>query len=244
MSTRKIKSRLGFALILALLLLSFSSLRLHADEENTLQSDLESHGTSVGTTFCKWGFPWPRTVYYYVSSSIGWPNFIQGGGPSFADRISYGGNTWNGWNFNLSFQKTTSTSVARNGHPTLVSQHYLGNTANNVVASVSISPPSNCNLDQGNPIVQSVMKWDPDYYFYTDCKATGTAWCQSQGYYDIHNVSSHEFGHWFHLGHSGDNNHASNSETTMYPTFALGEWKKRDLTADDIYAAYIMYGYR
>ena len=29
-----------------------------------------NHGSTVGTGFCKWDFPWPRTVNYWVSTTV------------------------------------------------------------------------------------------------------------------------------------------------------------------------------
>lgn len=89
-----------------------------------------------------------------------------------------------------------------------------------------------------------MTSWDPDKRFYSDCRAAGSAWCDANNYDDIHNVSAHEMGHWFHLGHSGDNNHTVNTSATMYGYIPEGEWRKRDLTTDDITAGAIVYGYR
>ena len=32
-----------------------------------------NHGSTVGVSFCKWDFPWPRTVNYWVSTAVAWP---------------------------------------------------------------------------------------------------------------------------------------------------------------------------
>lgn len=89
-----------------------------------------------------------------------------------------------------------------------------------------------------------MTSWDPDKRFYSDCRAAGSAWCDANNYDDIHNVSAHEMGHWFHPGHSGDNNHTVNTSATMYGYIPEGEWRRRDLTTDDITAGAIVYGYR
>ena len=154
------------------------------------------------------------------------------------------GGTWSDQGFNLSFNRVSTTSAATNGYGR-VSEHVVAQPAlSTSIADTFIYPNTGCNRDQGQPIQQAVTSWDPDRRFYSDCRAAGTSWCASNGYYDIHNVAAHEFGHWFHLGHSGDNNHSINTYATMYGTIYLGEWNKRDLTSDDAAAAALEYGYR
>lgn len=203
-----------------------------------------THGTSVGTSFCKWDFPWTtgQSVKYWVSSTFAGPQF-PGGFDDAVARVSYGAGTWNDWGFNLHFSLAESTSEAANGYGR-VSQHVVATPPNSgSIASVFIYPNTNCNREIGRPIQQAVTSWNPNFRFFSDCRAAETTWCRDNGYHDIHNVAAHEFGHWFHLGHSpADSSHATNQNATMYGYISLGEWKKRDLTSDDIYAGTLEYG--
>lgn len=122
----------------------------------------------------------------------------------------------------------------------LVASAFTGRTVVNANHGTTVGT-SFCKWDVPRP--RAVTSWDPDRRFRFDCRAAGASWRASNGYYDIHNVAAHEFGHWFHLGHSGDNNHSTNFDATMYCCQPLGEWKKRDLTSDDAAAA-LEYGYR
>ena len=90
------------------------------------------------STACKWGFPWPRTIYYYVNTGVG--QFSS----DHATRVQYGGNTWTETGFNLLFQRTTNRDAATN-----YSEHFKGSASSTTVAWARVSPSTSCNVDAG-----------------------------------------------------------------------------------------------
>lgn len=196
------------------------------------------------STFCKWPQPWPKTVRYYISTTGG--QFTA----NEAVRVAYGGNTWTEAGTNLILQRSYTMGGATNN-----SRVAMGSLSGlNAVAAVYIYDSNNvvntnCNVDNGNGISRAVMIWNYTLDFHEDCLAAGT-FCQQNGYHDIHNISAHEFGHWFFLRDTYDNQptdvdgDASDAEETMYGRTTYGETKKRSLTYDDRIWAGVMYGYR
>jgi hypothetical protein len=66
--------------------------------------------------------------------------------------------------------------------------------------------------------------------------------CQIEQEHDIHNVASHEFGHWVYLGDIDEPNF---DYATMYHQITeWGETQKRSLSWYDDWGAEVMYGYR
>lgn len=53
------------------------------------------------TTSCKWPYPWPKTVYYYVD---------PGSFGTHTDRVAYGASTWTEENFNLILSRDITNS--------------------------------------------------------------------------------------------------------------------------------------
>lgn len=199
-----------------------------------------SHGTTIGTGFCKWAFYGERTIRYYV-----YPMLASHFPADMATRVSYGGFSWNAAGLNLQFEPTTNLNIAKNGGD-YISYHNDENPSSpTAIADTGITPNTGCSFGQGgvpdSPIVRAYTRWRPSYYFHSDCVGS---WCADNGYYDVHNVASHEFGHWFHMGHSGAPGHSTNTDATMHQSIAAGETKKRSLTSDDIAAGALEYGYR
>jgi hypothetical protein len=63
-------------------------------------------------------------------------------------------------------------------------------------------------------------------------------WCIDNQYLDFHNVSTHEFGHWVWLNHTGD------GDASMHCCIGWGGVNKRDMNAHDGQSVRIMYGSR
>ena len=174
-------------------------------------------------TACKWGFPWPRTVSYYVgnftSTEAGW--------------VANGASPWNNAGFNLSFSRTFSSILDYHRKGAVENWGNLGET---YTFRADYSRP--CNPDIGNPLTRVYTIYNEGIRW-NNCSPGGEAWCAANSYYDLTNVAAHEFGHWFHLGHP-----TSDLEATMDGGIALGETKKRTLNSHDIDSARVMYGYR
>ncbi|CAN5698960.1 hypothetical protein BH24CHL1_BH24CHL1_09100 [soil metagenome] len=202
------------------------------------------------TSQCKWDFPWPRTVYYYIDTTPG--HFTS----SEATRVSYGPNTWSEGGFNLKFTRVYNKTSATYYRPPRENYYYYttvqkGFVSNDPLASAAayvmdstgavhyITSTSSCNRDAGRPIRQVTTVFNTNTNFYLDCKSAFSH-CNANDLVDIHNTSSHEFGHWFFLGHTGSN-YVSD---TMYRTSGFGEWTKRDLASHDWTSARAMYGCR
>lgn len=182
------------------------------------------------STQCKWDFPWPRTIWYWINTGAG--QFSS----SHATRVSYGNNTWTEAGFNLLFQRTTNRDAATN-----YTEHFKGSASSTTIAFVRVSPTSSCNRDAGNPITRVENVWNNQKNFHSDCLAAGTQWCVNNQYYDIHNVSAHEVGHWFFIANETTANDVGH---TMYKTISYGETLKRSLAQHDKDSAEIMYGFR
>lgn len=184
-------------------------------------------------TACKWNFPWPRTVYYLVYT----------GGGQFTDddanRVAYGAETWSAAGFNLILQRTFSRDEALNGTTFGLSYVHREVTSNpSYLAETFVSPTPNCNVDGGNPITSVRTRYNPNIVFYPDCAAIRPT-CEQNGWYDLHDNSTHEFGHWFTLGDD-----YNVYEASMYWYTDPGRTYARDLSGHDINQARLMYGCR
>jgi len=174
------------------------------------------------TTFCKWGFPWPRTPLFFID--LGSFTVNQ------AYAIQYGGESWYAANANLWFDRTYGTTRDGEIYRGPVN---AGNTAQTGTTTID------CNVDQGRPIVWAYAVYDETGRFYEDCLAVGQQWCIDNEYYDLHNISTHEFGHWFYMTHT-----YSSSDSSMSTFSDWGEVYKRDINSYDVQSAQIMYGSR
>jgi hypothetical protein len=174
------------------------------------------------TTFCKWGFPWPRVPKFFVHLS---GSFTV----SEANAIQYGGESWYAANANLWFDRTYGT--ARDG------EVYRGVTDDGNIAQTRTTT-TDCNVDEGRPIVWAYTVYHNTERFYTDCLAVGQQWCVDNQYYDLHSVSTHEFGHWFLMTHS----YSFGSSMTTF--VGWGDVEPRDINSHDAQSAQIMYGSR
>ena len=209
-------------------------------------------------TECKWNFPWPREVGLYLFNST----YDSGMTPAQFNidrmvRVSYGADSWSNAGFNLHFNpsfnfqdgwnegpdNTSYLSFAQRGSTTYVdavAQVYLEyHDADNV---------DQCDVDQGRPIVRAETIFNYQQGFHNDCLAAGQAHCEYYDLHDVHNASAHEFGHWFHQGHSGYPTlfgcSGHGCDDTMFGSTSPGEVKKRSISANDKDAARVMYGCR
>lgn len=212
------------------------------------------------TTLCKWDFPWPRNVNYYLYNSQYNPSQSP---PQFSvqevTRISYGSGTWSEANFNLYFTPHM-TSVSNGFNQGYLSWVHRGTASNLPIGWVAVTyvwdihgnrPTGShpCNRDTGSPIRQFNIMFNQDRGYHIDCLASGNH-CKSNNLYDFHNVAAHEFGHTFLMDESGDwiipwvwaDGHGS--ESTMFKSTDAGETKKRTLENDDRDAGWRMYGCR
>lgn len=97
------------------------------------------------STACKWDFPWPRQVEYWIDiSSSG--DFTA----EEATRVSYGPATWSEGNFNLHFQRVWSLADSE-GDNTFIARGPLMDPAGNV-AEAYLSPSLSCNRMVGIPL--------------------------------------------------------------------------------------------
>lgn len=191
----------------------------------TPQTVLATHKAS----FCKWDFPWPRTIWYWVNTGAG--QFST----DLANRVQYGGNTWTEAGYNLKLERTLNRDNATN-----YSELYKGTLDSTYIALTRVSPSSNCNRDTGNPITRVEVIWNLSKRFYSDCLGSGS-YCQNNGYYDTHDVAAHEFGHWFVIY---DETSGADASDTMYQFMNYGDTFRRSLAQHDRDTAWVMYGCR
>lgn len=173
------------------------------------------------TTFCKWGFPWPREIYFWVND---W-HFDAGQ----ANAIQYGGESWWGANANLWFVRDYGAGYNGEVRRGPVQAGHIAETGTTTI---------DCNVDAGRPITWAYTVYDQAGRFYADCLAIGQQWCRDNQYYDVHNVSTHEFGHWVWLNHTGD------TGASMHCCIGWGDVNKRDINWHDGQSVRIMYGSR
>ncbi len=193
---------------------------------------VRSEGASAthNSTDCKWDFPWPRTISYYIQTGAGQFTSAE------ADRVEYGNSTWTEGGFNLLFTRVGNPAWATN-----YTMHYKGDAEVGVIAWTRVSPHLNCDRDANDPITRAETVWSNTKNFNLDCLAAGPSNCVSNEEYDIHNVSTHEVGHWFRMA---DETAASETAHTMYYQIGYGEYYKRSLHQHDKDSAWIMYGCR
>ena len=177
------------------------------------------------------------------------------------ERAVYGPATWSEANFNLYFRTSYSDQnvgwsttngqsrfsfMARADLPfpdsTAIAVTYIFDTAGNRVA-----PSNPCSRDAGTPVLYAYTYFNSSYGFYFDCRAY-QQYCQDNHPYDFRNTAAHETGHWFVMNHSGDQSlfgcAGHGCDDTKFAKSSIGEWSKRDLTADDRNAGWTMYGCR
>jgi hypothetical protein len=187
------------------------------------------------STFCKWAYPWPRTVNYFIH--VGFADYQFSGGD--ADRVAYGANTWNETNANLIFQRVYDLASAKNSGdyapPTDIYKVY--EPGDTFIAQATLTKNGGCDLDRGDANLFGIIEFNTRYQFHWDC-AVVYPQCERNGWHDLHNIAAHEFGHWIHLR---DNDVSAD---TMYRSAPPGEITKRDLTFHDIDGLYVMYGRR
>jgi hypothetical protein len=144
-------------------------------------------------TQCKWDFPWPKTVYYWIEEgSDSYNQFL----PAEATRVSYGSATWTEGGFNLQFSRVYSLSSSTGGNTFIAMGVPHLSYAIAYTTSVHADLSQVCNRDQRNPIVMGNTVFNRDFNFKLDCKAYYST-CGSQDQQDFHNISSHETGHLF-----------------------------------------------
>lgn len=161
-------------------------------------------------TWCKWPYPWPRTVNYEIVSA----HFTT----DHANRVQYGANTWTEARFNLIFARDfygSQPNKVRKGIPDPNNPGYPATTQIGVLnCHVNPSPAPYRTITQATTTFNSNVNW------HHDCKAAPSI-CASGNMYDLHNMASHEFGHWYFLLDT-----AVDTEDTMYAYVSIGEFKK------------------
>lgn len=196
-----------------------------------------SAGATHNTTSCKWGFPWPHQVEYWIE---------QGSNPSTdftsaeATRVSYGPATWSEGNFNLYFSRVSTLAQSEGGNSFIGK----GTVSDPSYAAESFSAHygtegSDCNVDQSRELAWAYTIFDQYTSWNLDCNVNHSA-CVTYHQFDLHNIASHELGHWFTMGDISD----APSTATMWHTAAAGEYLKRDLDQHDKDSAWVMYGCR
>jgi predicted Zn-dependent protease len=185
------------------------------------------------STSCKWDFPWPRQVKYWIEQGTDEGNEFSA---AEATRVAYGPATWSEGNFNLYFTRV-STVAQSDGAATMIVKGTVSNYQ--YVAETIVTPSPDCNRDQGNPITSVETVFDHNDSFNLDCNANH-ATCVYLNQFDLHNTSSHELGHWFTMKDVKD----TPSTATMWYAESYGEYNKRDLDQHDKDTAWIMYGCR
>lgn len=181
------------------------------------------------TSSCKWGFPWPRTIWYNVRAG-GDSGYSAGGIAS----IESAGTTWTNAGSNLSLGRTGGTGTGG-------SEWFKLTDYNDVaLARTAPEPSSYCNVDQGNPVYKVRTWFNMRYTFYNGCENIYPQ-CQQNNIYDTANLATHEFGHWFVLYDTYD---GADVASTMYGYFNPGETSKRSLEYQDWHGTHVMYGVR
>jgi len=216
------------------------------------------------TSQCKWDFPWPRTVRYYIHTNYYDPSMSPTQfSLSQAQRISYGPSTWSEGGFNLLFERGDRTQ-SQNGYGHLsyvmrgnlvysdiIAQTYLRTSNGTLIDSFDDIQQGMCHRDQGRPIVAGFTIFNSLVQFSEDCAAYS---CSNPDRWDLHAVAAHEFGHWFamdesgyHLGWSPIFGHQCTGhgcDDTMMQNIFAGDTHQRTLTSDDKDSARVMYGCR
>lgn len=191
-------------------------------------------------SLCKWDFPWPHTVRYWIQP-------YQGSGYGFtgaqAQRVSYGPATWDEGGFNLRFQQVSDSgdsSGAQHGG-TFIAKGDVDNPQYAAVANLEYyNPPGGCDVDQNRSIARAWTIFNKEKSFHIDCQAFPSV-CQQDQRFDIHAISTHETGHWFQMGHVTASQY---SDHAMWHSISPGQTSHRTLKHHDINTAYLMYGYR
>lgn len=190
-----------------------------------------THPAAVGATdissWCKWGYPWPAWVSFYIHDFYG----------DTANRVEYGAHTWAGANFNFVPYRDYNSN-----NPNRIFRGPMSPGSTGRVAETRLyTEGGSCSAYPGKDyrqIYRAETIFNVYTNFHADCNFPGTDWCAANNYFDLHNVSAHEFSHWFWLYDSPD------PEDTANGGIAPGEIKKRDLNWHDRQSAHIMYGCR
>lgn len=185
-------------------------------------------------TFCKWDFPWPRQIEYWIEEgSDSYNQFL----PEEATRVSYGPATWSEGNFNLYFSRVPTLGQSEGGN-TFIAMGVVSDPTH--VAEAWPNPSPSCNRDAGNPINSAFIIFNRDAGFSLDCAAYKN--CGQLKQIDLHDLSAHETGHWFFLA---DISWEGPTTATMFHHYQrYDETFRRDLDTHDKDAAWIMYGCR
>lgn len=199
------------------------------------------------TSQCKWDSPWPRSVEYYIA-----PSFSS----AEAARVTYGAGTWNGWGFNLSFQRVTSMAASE-GYVSSINEgtwigkgNLSGNAKARATWTYSVNSGGNdCNRDAGRPIIRAKIIFNTTGWVYNlDCAANYST-CLADNSPDWHDVAAHEFGHLFWMNDVCDWDGAEqqcglpDSYMTLATRRPAGWTERRSLHSHDRYGACKMYGY-
>lgn len=187
------------------------------------------------TSSCKWGFPWPRQVDYWIEVGSDPYNTFSS---AEATRVSYGPATWTEGTFNLYFSRVSSLGLSEGGN-TFIAKGVVS-SPQRVAEAQTVPNRAYCNVDQGSPMTSAYIIFNQNKSFSLDCAAYQN--CGQLQQYDLHDVSAHEAGHWFFLDDifSGE----EPWQSTMYNDMTWGATIRRDLHEHDKDGAWIMYGCR
>ncbi len=184
---------------------------------------------------CKWGFPWPRQVEYWIEEGSDPYNTFSS---AEATRVSYGPATWTEGTFNLYFSRVSSLGQSEGGN-TFIAKGAVS-SPQRIAEADTVPSTATCNVDQGNPITSAHITFNQNKGFSLDCAAYQN--CGQLQQYDLHDVSAHEAGHWFRLHDISE--YEEPWQATMYNSMTWGSTYRRDLHEHDKDGAWIMYGCR
>lgn len=196
-----------------------------------------SAGATHNATSCKWDFPWPHQVEYWIEQGTDPTTTLTS---AEATRVSYGPATWSEGNFNLYFTRVSTAGQSEGGNSFIAKGTIENpNAAAETYSAHYGTAGSNCNVDQGRALAWTYTVFDQYASWNLDCNANHST-CITYDQFDLHDIASHELGHWFAMGDISD----SPSTATMWYAASAGEYYKRDLDQHDKDSAWVMYGCR
>lgn len=204
-------------------------------------------GATDTSSHCKWPMPWPTTIRFRMQVGI---STLEEPYPfSFgeATKIEYAAYTWNAIGSNLILQPEDRSRglYATNGSKVRRDYiYYYDGPFQRLDTSVGIayiSADDGCfsGPDRGRFI--SVVTVLNQYHRWHDDCGRVAPFCEQNGYFDVQNAATHEFGHWFHLYDQLD---GARWYETMNNGIVPGETHRSTLDRHDIDSALIMYGGR
>ena len=161
---------------------------------------------------------------HWASSTVNWYHNNASLSSSWRSAIKSGRTAWTstGASINYSSQGDTSRTGAVDGRNVWYSQNLGSGALGTTYASYN---SSTMELSDVDTVLNTYYAWSTS---------------GASGYYDVQNVSTHEWGHWVHLYDDAWYEYWD-SDNTMYGVMGTGETSKRTLTSEDSSAILSVY---